>query len=131
MPGPLETLQWERRRKLQVREAFRAGMEAASSSPVDPVPFYIACADYLVPAQRRLIFEDFFVFQSGLALRRHENAQVRKSLVCKVDDRIRESARAVLPFKLTVHPSRKNYAANFPNGRQARNLTPGGKRPAA
>lgn len=54
------------------------------------------------PAQRRLIFEDFFVFQTGLALRRHENAQVKKSLVCRVDDRIRESARAVLPFKLTA-----------------------------
>ncbi len=52
-------------------------------------------------AQRRLIFEDFFVFQTGLALRRHDNAQVRKGLVCAVDDRIRQSARAVLPFKLT------------------------------
>jgi ATP-dependent DNA helicase RecG len=57
---------------------------------------------FATPAQRRLIFEDFFVFQTGLALRRHENAQVRKSLVCKVDDRIRESARKVLPFKLTA-----------------------------
>ena len=52
-------------------------------------------------AQRRLIFEDFFVFQTGLALRRHENAQVKKVLVSKVDDRIRQCARAVLPFKLT------------------------------
>jgi ATP-dependent DNA helicase RecG len=52
-------------------------------------------------AQRRLVFEDFFVFQTGLALRRHENAQVRKLLVSKVDDRIRQCARAVLPFKLT------------------------------
>ncbi len=57
---------------------------------------------FATPAQRRLIFEDFFVFQTGLALRRHENAQVKKSLVCKVDDRIRQSARAVLPFKLTA-----------------------------
>jgi ATP-dependent DNA helicase RecG len=57
---------------------------------------------FATPAQRRLIFEDFFVFQTGLALRRHENAQVRKSLVCAVDDRIRQSARAVLPFKLTM-----------------------------
>ena len=54
------------------------------------------------PSQRRLIFEDFFVFQTGLALRRHENAQVRKRLVCEVDDRIRARARAVLPFKLTA-----------------------------
>jgi len=56
---------------------------------------------FAAPAQQRLIFEDFFVFQAGLALRRHENAQVRKGLVCKVDDRIRQCARAVLPFKLT------------------------------
>jgi ATP-dependent DNA helicase RecG len=52
-------------------------------------------------AQRRIVFEDFFVFQTGLALRRHENAQVRKGLVSAVDDRIRQCARAVLPFKLT------------------------------
>ena len=56
---------------------------------------------FMTPAQRRLVFEDFFVFQTGLALRRHENAQVRKGLVSKVDDRIRQCARAVLPFKLT------------------------------
>jgi ATP-dependent DNA helicase RecG len=56
---------------------------------------------FATPAQRRLVFEDFFVFQTGLALRRHENAQVRKRLVAKVDDRIRQCARAVLPFKLT------------------------------
>ncbi|MEP6782790.1 MAG: ATP-dependent DNA helicase RecG [Acidobacteriota bacterium] len=56
---------------------------------------------FMTPAQRRLVFEDFFVFQTGLALRRHENAQVKKGLVSKVDDRIRQCARAVLPFKLT------------------------------
>ncbi len=56
---------------------------------------------FTTPAQRRIVFEDFFVFQTGLALRRHENAQVRKGLVSKVDDRIRQAARAVLPFKLT------------------------------
>jgi ATP-dependent DNA helicase RecG len=48
-----------------------------------------------------LIFEDFFVFQSGLALRRQHNARIRKALVCAVDDRVRAAARAVLPFKLT------------------------------
>ena len=56
---------------------------------------------FMTPPQRRLVFEDFFVFQTGLALRRHENAQVKKLLVSKVDDRIRQCARAVLPFKLT------------------------------
>ena len=56
----------------------------------------------MTAAQRRLVFEDFFVFQTGLALRRKENAQVRKLLVSKVDDRIRQRAREVLPFKLTA-----------------------------
>jgi ATP-dependent DNA helicase RecG len=58
--------------------------------------------NFMTPAQRRLVFEDFFVFQTGLALRRHENAQVRKRLVCTVDDRVRQRAREVLPFKLTT-----------------------------
>ncbi|MGH9220218.1 MAG: ATP-dependent DNA helicase RecG [Vicinamibacterales bacterium] len=58
--------------------------------------------NFMTPAQRRLVFEDFFVFQTGLALRRQENAQVRKRLVCAVDDRIRQRARDVLPFKLTT-----------------------------
>lgn len=66
-----------------------------SDTPID------ALNAFTTPAQRRLIFEDFLVFQAGLALRRHENAQVRKGLVSKVDDRIRQCARAVLPFKLT------------------------------
>ncbi|MBL8200708.1 MAG: hypothetical protein JNK40_07035 [Chromatiales bacterium] len=58
MMKPLEILQWERRRKLQVREAFRAGMAAFGTSQADPVAFYRACADYLAPAQRRLIDQD-------------------------------------------------------------------------
>ncbi len=55
MMKPLETLQWERRRKLQVREAFRAGLDAAVAAPLE---FHLACAAYLVPAQQRLIDQD-------------------------------------------------------------------------
>ncbi len=54
------------------------------------------------PAQRRVIFEDFFVYQTGLALRRRQNAAVRKPHVIAIDDALRERARAVLPFKLTA-----------------------------
>ncbi len=56
---------------------------------------------FQTPAQRRLIFEDFFVFQTGLALRRQHNAQVSKALVARVDEGVRRAARAMLPFKLT------------------------------
>jgi ATP-dependent DNA helicase RecG len=53
------------------------------------------------PAQRRLIFEEFFLFQIGHAWRRHASGSELKPFVPVVDDRIRASAAKVLPFKLT------------------------------
>jgi ATP-dependent DNA helicase RecG len=53
------------------------------------------------PAQRRLIFEEFFLFQVGLVLRRRTSDAERKPRSVVVTDDIRESARRVLPFKLT------------------------------
>ena len=82
--------QWPSRREAIVRAHF-----PEAGTAVD------ALNAFHTPAQRRLIFEDFFVFQTGLALRRQQNAEVRKALVATVDDRVRQAARAVLPFKLT------------------------------
>ena len=56
---------------------------------------------YRTPAQQRLIFEEFFLFQAGLVLRKRRHETDRKPRAVVVDDRIRESARRVLPFKLT------------------------------
>jgi ATP-dependent DNA helicase RecG len=53
------------------------------------------------PAQHRLIFEEFFLFQIGHAWRRHASGTELKPFVPVVDDRIRASAAKVLPFKLT------------------------------
>jgi ATP-dependent DNA helicase RecG len=86
----LESERWPSRRDALVQAHFPAREEAVERLNA-----------FATAAQRRLIFEDFFVFQAGLALRRKENAQVRKQLVCHVDDRVRQAARAVLPFKLT------------------------------
>jgi ATP-dependent DNA helicase RecG len=54
------------------------------------------------PAQHRLIFEEFFLFQIGHARRRHATSSELKPFVPLVDDRIRASAAKVLPFKLTA-----------------------------
>ena len=54
------------------------------------------------PAQRRLVFEEFFLFQIGHAWRRHATSAELKPFVPTVDDRIRASAAKVLPFKLTA-----------------------------
>ena len=51
--------------------------------------------------QRRMIFEEFFLFQVGHAWRRHATSVELKPHVPKVDDRIRASAAKILPFKLT------------------------------
>jgi ATP-dependent DNA helicase RecG len=53
------------------------------------------------PAQRRLIFEEFFLFQLGLVLRRRAADAERKPRSVVVTAETRESARRVLPFKLT------------------------------
>ncbi len=53
------------------------------------------------PAQVRLILEELFLFQLGLGLRRRARADERGPRLIKVDDRVRRSALAVLPFRLT------------------------------
>ena len=57
--------------------------------------------EFRTPAQMRLIFEEFFLFQLGLTLRKRATVREAKPRIVKVDDRIRESARAILPFRLT------------------------------
>jgi ATP-dependent DNA helicase RecG len=56
---------------------------------------------FATPAQRRLIFEEAFLFQMGVLARRQTAALEHKAHPSRVDDRIRASARAVLPFRLT------------------------------
>ena len=56
---------------------------------------------FRTPAQRRMIFEEFFLFQIGHAWRRHASSVELKPFVPAVDDRIRAAAVKILPFKLT------------------------------
>ena len=53
------------------------------------------------PAQRRLIFEEFFLFQCGLVLRKRRASAEMKPRPVIITDEMRESARKVLPFRLT------------------------------
>jgi ATP-dependent DNA helicase RecG len=53
------------------------------------------------PAHQRLIFEEFFLFQLGLVLRKRRAEADLKPRAVVITDAIRESARRVLPFKLT------------------------------
>jgi len=56
---------------------------------------------FRTPAQIRVIFEEFFLFQLGLMMRKRAAVRESKPRTIHVDDRIRQSARAILPFRLT------------------------------
>jgi len=54
------------------------------------------------PAQRRLIFEEFFLFFLAIELRRASDRELAKGKVFPVDDALREKVRKMLPFRLTT-----------------------------
>src|SRR5258707_167855 len=53
------------------------------------------------PAHRSLIFEEFFLFQLGIVLRRRRADTERKGRAVVVTDETRDAVRRILPFKLT------------------------------
>ncbi len=77
------------------REALVATHFPAADAPLE------ALNAFATPAQRRLIVEEAFQFHLGVLARRHLAESERKPVVVRVDDRIREAARQVLPFRLT------------------------------
>ncbi|MGE5245459.1 MAG: ATP-dependent DNA helicase RecG [Betaproteobacteria bacterium] len=87
---------------LRLRLGLPARLAALRASHFPPVDASIVTLNrFATPAQRRLIFEEAFLFQMGVMARRRSAAAERKPTAVRVDDRIRESARRVLPFRLT------------------------------
>ena len=58
------------------------------------------------PAHQRLIFEEFFLLQAGLALRKRRYSPKEKGIAFSITDRIREVLKKTLPFHLT--PAQRN-----------------------
>jgi ATP-dependent DNA helicase RecG len=92
-PLPIEVL--ERRQLIDRAAALRAVHFPPEGESID------ALNAFRSPAQRRLIFEEFFLFQCGLILRKRRSETERKPRAMVITDEIRESARRVLPFRLT------------------------------
>jgi len=88
----------EVRRRLQLPDRRAALVEThfpRAGTPPDRLN------SFRTPAQVRVIFEEFFLFQLGLMMRKRATLRESKPQTIHVDDRIRQSARAILPFKLT------------------------------
>jgi ATP-dependent DNA helicase RecG len=95
LPDPLPGAVRTGRRLPDRRDAMVSTHFPPSGTSID------ALNAFQTPAQQRLIFEEFFLFQAGLVLRKRRQAAQRKPRPVTVDDRIRESARRALPFRLT------------------------------
>jgi ATP-dependent DNA helicase RecG len=67
----------------------------------DPTERADALTAFRSPAQQRLIFEEFFYYQLGIALRRREMAHEPGTAFSVREDRIREALKRILPFKPT------------------------------
>jgi ATP-dependent DNA helicase RecG len=59
-------------------------------------------AESRTPAHRRLAFEEFFLLELGLALRRFRRRAERRSGGYAIDDALRARLAALLPFELTL-----------------------------
>ncbi len=95
LPDPLPVALRERRGILDRRTAiFQAHFPPEHASLEELNAFRS-------PAQQRLIFEEFFLFQCGLVLRKRRASDEVKPRAVVITDEIRESARRVLPFRLT------------------------------
>ena len=87
---------------IRVRRALPSRYAALYATHFPPEDLRVEALNlFATPPQRRLIFEEAFLFQMGVLARRHVAAAEHKPVVVRVDDRIRDSARAVLPFRLT------------------------------
>jgi ATP-dependent DNA helicase RecG len=86
-----------------LRHALPARSAALLGSHFPPADASLEALNrFETPAQRRLIFEEAFLFQMGVLARRRSASAERKPVHIQVDDRIRDSARRVLPFRLTA-----------------------------
>ena len=95
LPDPLPLTVRQRQHLIERREAI----EQVHFPPADASVAELNA--FRSPAHRRLIFEEFFLFQLGIVLRKRRADSERKGRPVVVTDQTREAVRQVLPFKLT------------------------------
>ncbi len=95
LPDPLPKAVRERQHLIE----RRAALEHVHFPPADAKVEELNA--FRSPAHRRLIFEEFFLFQLGIVLRKRRADSERKGRAVVVTDATREAVRQVLPFRLT------------------------------
>ncbi len=95
LPDPLPPAMLERLHLMDRRTALVEAHFPTEAARLDELNAFRS------PAQRRLIFEEFFLFQCGLLLRKRRAGAEQKPRSVVITDEMRESAKRVLPFRLT------------------------------
>lgn len=116
LPDPMPATVRER---LKLPELWPAIQRLHFPAPDDDLRLLNA---FRSPAQYRMIFEEFFWLECGLALRRAK-AKLQPGIAFALNDRIREKIKAMLPFKPTGAQKRvlgeiaRDMAAEHPMNR--------------
>ena len=95
VPDPIPDDVREGQRLIDRRTALSDVHFPPAGTPIDELNRFRSAA------QRRLIFEEFYLFQLGLVLRKRQASAERKPRSVVITDDVREAARKVLPFRLT------------------------------
>ena len=95
LPDPIPAAVLERQQLLDRRAALEYVHYPPEGADVDELNRFRS------RAHRRLIFEEFFLFQLGLILRKRKAEAEQKPRAVRITDDIREAVRRVLPFRLT------------------------------
>ena len=95
LPDPIPAAVLERQELLDRRAALEYVHYPPEGADVDELNRFRS------RAHRRLIFEEFFLFQLGLILRKRRAEAEQKPRAVRITDDIREAVRRVLPFRLT------------------------------
>ena len=95
LPDPIPSAVLERQELLDRRAALEYVHYPPEGADVDELNRFRS------RAHRRLIFEEFFLFQLGLILRKRKAEAEQKPRAVRITDEIREAVRRVLPFRLT------------------------------
>ncbi len=90
------------RRQLKMPDRFTAIRQTHFPPPDSDLRLLNA---FRSPAQFRLIFEEFFWLECGVALKRGK-ARTLPGIAFQIDDRVREKVKAMLPFKPTAAQKR-------------------------
>lgn len=85
-----------------LRDSFRQVHFPDGGSPEENNALMAKLAQHRTPAFRRLIFEEFFLFQRGLQLNRRRRLAASKNHQITIDDRVRDRLKGLLPFHLTA-----------------------------